>query len=134
MPPIFILPDRRTFIHPRHPLDDDLPMLPQTSPAGMMKIAQSGGATLLPLTPFDKGKLKIAAHVREELDRAGLSAQSIQCKSGGTQTHPDTARLTVTIDGISQHVDFKAYEVEDCEAIVAGEMWHKIAALIDRLK
>jgi galactitol-specific phosphotransferase system IIB component len=88
----------------------------------------------LALTSFEIGKLKIAAHVREELDRAGITAQSIQCKSGGTHTHTDTARLIVTANGISTHVDFKAHEVEDCEAIVAGEPWHKIAALIARLK
>jgi hypothetical protein len=31
-------------------------------------------------------------------------------------------------------MDLKAHEVEDCEAIVAGDTWHKIAALINRLR
>ena len=35
------------------------------------------------LTAFQLGKLKIAAHVREELDRAGITAESIQCRSDG---------------------------------------------------
>jgi hypothetical protein len=88
----------------------------------------------MPLTSFEKGKLKIAAHVREELDRAGVTAQSIHCKSGGTQTHPDTARLTVTVNGVPAYVDLNADEVEECEAIVAGEVWHKIAGLINQLR
>ena len=86
------------------------------------------------LTAFEIGKLKIAAHVREELDRAGISADSIRCKSGGTHTHANTARLIVTVDGSPTHVDFKAHEVEECEVIVAGEVWHKIAGFIDRLR
>jgi hypothetical protein len=86
------------------------------------------------LTAFDKGKLKIAAHVREELDLAGLSADSIQCKSGGVQTHRDTARLIVTIGGVAAHEDFRAQEVEECEDIVAGDMWHRIAALLARFQ
>jgi hypothetical protein len=86
------------------------------------------------LTPFEKGKLKIAAHLREELELAGIRFQSIQCKSGGIQTHPDTARLTVTVDGNPIHVDLKAHEVEDCESIVAGDTWRKIAGFIERLK
>jgi hypothetical protein len=86
------------------------------------------------LTSFDKGKLKIAAHVREELDRAGIRFQSIQCKSGGTQTHPHTARLTVTVNGNPTHIDLMAHEVEDCESIVAGEPWHKIAGFVERLR
>lgn len=85
------------------------------------------------LTAFEKGKLKIAAQAREELDRAGIEFQSIQCKSGGTQTHPDTARLIVTIAGVASSVDFEAHEVEDCEAIVAGEPWRKINSLIVKL-
>jgi hypothetical protein len=88
----------------------------------------------LALSAFDKGKLKIAAHVREELDLAGIHFQSIQCKSGGIQTHPDTARLTVTVDGNPSYMDFKTAEVEDCESIVVGEVWHKIAGFIGRLK
>ena len=86
------------------------------------------------LSPFDKGKLKIAAHVREELDRAGITADLIQCKSGGMHTHTDTARLIVTVQGTPVYMDLKAHEVEDCEAIVAGDTWHKIAALINRLR
>jgi hypothetical protein len=85
------------------------------------------------LTSFELGKLKIAAHVREELDRAGIAAQSIQCRSGGIQTPPGIARLTITVNGISANLDLKANEVEDCELIVAGETWHKIAAFIGRL-
>jgi len=85
------------------------------------------------LTSFELGKLKIAAHVREELDRAGIAAQSIQIKSGGIQTPPGTARLTIVVNGAPASLDLKAYEVEDCELIVAGETWHKIAALIGRL-
>lgn len=87
----------------------------------------------MPLTSFELGKLKIAAHVREELERAKIPFESIQCKSGGTQTHPGTARLIVTVKGVPAHADFKAQEVEDCEAIVAGNMWRKIAELIDGL-
>lgn len=86
------------------------------------------------LSSFDKGKLKIAAHVREELDRGGIDFESIRCKSGGTQTHPDTARLTVTVDGRPMHVDLAADEVEECEAMVVGEAWHKIAGFIKRLR
>lgn len=85
------------------------------------------------LTPFDLGKLKIVGHVREELDRAGIVAQSIRCISGGIETPPGVARLTISAGGTSVTMDFKAHEVEDCEAIVAGETWHKIAALIGRL-
>jgi hypothetical protein len=88
----------------------------------------------LALSAFDKGKLKIAAHVREELELARISFQSIQCKSGGIQTHPDTARLIVTLNGNPSFVDFKAAEVEDCESIVVGEVWHKIAGFIGQLK
>ncbi len=85
------------------------------------------------LTSFDLGKLKIAAHVREELERAGISAQSIHCRSSGVHIPPGTARLTVTVNGTAAHLDLKAHEVEDCELIVAGETWYKIAALIGRL-
>ncbi len=85
------------------------------------------------LTSFELGKLKIAAHVREELDRAGIAAQSIQIKSGGMHTPPGTARLTITVNGTAANLDFKAHEVEECEVIVAGEPWHKIAAFIGRL-
>jgi len=34
------------------------------------------------------------------------------------------------VNGTPATLDFKAKEVEDCESIVAGETWHKIAALI----
>lgn len=85
------------------------------------------------LTSFELGKLKIAAHVREELDRAGIAVQSIHCRSGGTHTPPGTAKLTITVNGTSAELDFNANEVEDCELIVAGETWHKIAAFISQL-
>jgi hypothetical protein len=87
----------------------------------------------LALTSFDLGKLKIVGHVREELDRAGLVAQSIRCVSGGIETRPGMARLTIIVNGKSETLDLKAHEVEDCELIVTGETWHKIAALIRRL-
>jgi hypothetical protein len=86
------------------------------------------------LTPFELGKLKIAGHVREELDRAGIEAQSIRCISGGIETPPGIARLTISVNGTSETLDLKTYEVEDCELIVVGEPWHKIAALIGRLR
>jgi hypothetical protein len=88
----------------------------------------------LPLTSFEKGRLKIAAHAREELERAAIAFESIQCKSGGTQIPRDIARLTVTANGTAEYVDLRADEVEECEAIVAGETWRKIAGLIDRLR
>jgi galactitol-specific phosphotransferase system IIB component len=86
------------------------------------------------LTAFEKGKLKIAAHIREELDRAGIRFESIHCKSGGIQTHRDTARLIVTVDGKAEHIDLNAPEVEECESIVAGDTWRKIAGFIERFK
>jgi hypothetical protein len=85
------------------------------------------------LTAFELGKIKIANHVREELDRAGIAAQSIRCRSGGIETPPGTARLTIVLNDIPANLDFKANEVEECEFIVAGETWHKIAAFIARL-
>lgn len=85
------------------------------------------------LTSFELGKLKIIGHVREELDRAGIVAQSIRCISGGIETPPGRARLIIMANGTSETLDLKAQEVEDCELIVAGETWHKIAALIGRL-
>jgi hypothetical protein len=91
------------------------------------------GAIRLALTSFELGKLKIVGHVREELDRAGIVAQSIRCISGGIETPPGIARLTIVALGTSATLDFKAQEVEDCELIVVGETWHKIAALIGRL-
>ena len=85
----------------------------------------------MPISAFDKGKLKIAAHIREELDRAGIRFESIHCKSGGIQTHRDTARLIVTVEGKPMHVDLHAREVEECESIVAGDTWRKIAAFVE---
>jgi hypothetical protein len=87
----------------------------------------------MPLSSFDLGKLKIAAHVREELDRAGISAEAIKCRSDGTESSPGTARVTIVANGTAVYLDLKAHEVEECELIVAGEPWHKIAALIGRL-
>ncbi len=84
------------------------------------------------LSAFDKGRLKIAAHVREELELAGIAFESIQCRADGMQTRPDTARLTITAAGTRDHLDLPAHEVEECESIVAGEVWYKIAGLIDR--
>jgi hypothetical protein len=85
------------------------------------------------LTTFELGKLKIAAHVREELDRAGIAPQSIRCSSGGIHTPPGVARLTIIVNETVATLDFRANEVETCEFIVAGEIWHKIAAFINRL-
>ena len=85
------------------------------------------------LTSFDIGKLKIIGHVREELDRVDVVAESIRCIAGGIETPPGIARLTITLNGASASLDLEAHEVEDCEVIVAGETWHKIAALIGRL-
>jgi len=86
----------------------------------------------MPLTPFELGKLKIVGHVREELDRAAIVAQSIRCVSGGIETPPGIARLLIIVNGTSETLDLKAHEVEACESIVVGETWHKIAALIGR--
>ena len=85
------------------------------------------------LTSFELGKLKIVNHVREELDLAGIASQAIRCVSGGIHTPPGVARLTIEANGTSAALELKAHEVEDCELIVAGETWHKIAALIGRL-
>lgn len=85
------------------------------------------------LTAFEKGKLNIVAHAREELAHAGIKAQSIQCKSGGTRTRPDVARLIVVVDGSPNYVDFKTHEVEDCESNVAGLALIKIARLVARI-
>jgi hypothetical protein len=76
------------------------------------------------------GRLKIIGHVREELDRAGISFESIQCRSGGIQTPPGIARLTIVVNKTPASLDFLAGEVEDCESIVVGETWHKIDAFI----
>ncbi len=85
------------------------------------------------LTAFRLGKLKIAGHLREELDRAGIKAQSIDCRSGGLHLLPGTARITIVIAGVPSHLDLKTPEVEACESIVAGETWYKIAAFIKSL-
>jgi hypothetical protein len=85
------------------------------------------------LTPFELGKLKIAGHVREELDRAGITAESIQVKSGDIQTPRDITRLTIVLNQTPAILDLKAGEVEECESIVAGETWHKIAAFLKSL-
>jgi hypothetical protein len=87
----------------------------------------------LALTSFEVGRLKIVNHVREELDLAGIASQAIRCVSGGIHTPPGIARLTIEANGTSVTLELKAREVEDCELIVAGETWHKISALIDRL-
>ena len=88
----------------------------------------------MPLTAFEKGKLKIAAHVREELDRAAICFESIHCKSGGIETHRDTARLIITVRGREMHIDLNTHEVEECESLVAGETWRKIAAFVARIR
>ena len=85
------------------------------------------------LTSFELGKLKIAGHVREELDRAGITAQSIHVKSGDIQTPRDITRLTIVVNETPAILDFKPVEVEECESIVAGETWHKIAAFLKGL-
>jgi hypothetical protein len=85
------------------------------------------------LTSFELGRLKILGHVREELDRAGIEAQSIQCRSGGLQTPPGIARLAIMVDGTLSTLDLTANEIEGCDSIVVGETWHKIAAFINRL-
>jgi hypothetical protein len=88
----------------------------------------------LTLSAFQIGKLKIAAHLREELDRAGIVAESIRCKSGDTHTNSETARIIVAVDGTVSFMDLPAKAVEDCESIVVGETWHQIDAFIKRLK
>ena len=85
------------------------------------------------LTSFELGRLKLLAHVREELDRAGIEAEAIQCKSGGLQTPPGIARLTIVVNATPATLDFTSTEIEECESIVAGEPWYKIAAFIARL-
>jgi hypothetical protein len=85
------------------------------------------------LTSFEVGKLRIVTHVREELNRTGIEAETIHCRSGGIQTPPGIARLTIVVNETSATLDFTAHEVEDCAVIVAGEVWYKIAAFIGRL-
>jgi hypothetical protein len=87
----------------------------------------------LALTAFDIGKLKIAAHVREELDLAGLASDAIRCKSGDLHTRPGNALLEITIRGVTGQLDLSREEVEGCQSIVAGEVWYKIARLINDL-
>jgi hypothetical protein len=87
----------------------------------------------LPLTPFDIGKLKIAAHVREELERAGLAFEAIRCKSGDLHTRPGSARLQISLAGTTRDIELSREEVESCQSIVAGEVWYKIARLISEL-
>lgn len=88
----------------------------------------------MPLTSFERGKLKIAAHLREELELAGIPFESIHCKSGSLHIPPGVARLIVTVDERPSHLDLSTPEVEDCELLVAGESWHKIAEFIAGLK
>jgi hypothetical protein len=88
----------------------------------------------VPLTSFERGKLKIAAHVREELELARIPFESIHCKSGSLHIPPGIARLIVTVDQYALHLDLTTPEVEDCELLVAGETWHKIAAFIEKMK
>src|ERR1700709_307987 len=64
------------------------------------------------LTSFDIGKLKIIGHVREELDRVDVVAESIRCIAGGIETPPGIARLTITLNGASASLDLEAHEVE----------------------
>jgi hypothetical protein len=93
-----------------------------------------GGETEVPLTSFEKGKLKIAAHLREELELARVPFESIHCRSGSLHIPPGITRLIVTVDGCPSHLDLLTPEVEDCELLVAGETWHKIAGFIRRLQ
>ena len=86
------------------------------------------------LSAFEKGRLKIAAHVREELELARIEFESIQCRTDGMQTRPDMARLTITVAGTRASIDLLAHEVEECESIVAGEVWYRIAGLIQRFR
>ena len=88
----------------------------------------------MPITSFEKGKLKIAAHVREELELARIPFESIRCKSGTLHIPPGIARLIVTVDACPWYIDLTTPEVEDCELLVVGESWHKIAAFIRGLK
>jgi hypothetical protein len=85
------------------------------------------------LTAFQLGKLKIAAHVREELDRVGIAAESIQCLSDGVHLPLGHTRLTIAVNGTLAHLDLMTHEVEECAVIVAGDPWRKIAALIGQL-
>lgn len=85
------------------------------------------------LTAFQLGKLKIAAHVREELDRAGITSESIQCRSDGVHLPLGSTRLTLCVSGTLSHLDLKTHEVEECAVMVAGDPWRRIAEFIGRL-
>jgi hypothetical protein len=85
------------------------------------------------LTKFELGRLKLLAHVREELDRAGIEAQSIQCKAAGLHTPHGITRLMIVVNATPAALDLTSSEIEECEFIVAGEPWHKIAAFIAQL-
>lgn len=84
------------------------------------------------LNSFELGRLKLINHVREELNLAGIEAESIQCRSGGLETPPGIARLAIVANGTTDTLDFTATEIEDCEFIVAGETWRKVDAFIRR--
>ena len=86
------------------------------------------------LTSFEKGKLKIAAHVREELELAQIPFESIHCKSDSLHIPSGIVRLIVTLKESSAHLDLDTPDVEDCDVLVAGETWHKISAFIAELK
>jgi hypothetical protein len=88
----------------------------------------------LALSAFEKGKLKIAAHVREELELARIPFDDIHCKSGGLHVPPNVTRLIIVVDGNARYLDLLAQDVEDCEILVAGETWHKIDGFIRQLR
>jgi hypothetical protein len=88
----------------------------------------------VPLSSFEKGKLKIAAHVREELELARIPFDSLHCKSGSLHIPPGIARLIITVHKIPSYLDLTTAEVEDCELLVAGESWRKIAMFIESLR
>jgi hypothetical protein len=88
----------------------------------------------MPLSAFDKGKLKIAAHVREELELARIPFDAIHCKYRALHIPTDMMRLVVVIDGSPRHLDLAFEEVEDCDVIVVGETWHKIDGFLKELK
>jgi hypothetical protein len=87
----------------------------------------------MPLSSFEKGKLKIAAHVREELELAHTPFLEIHCKSGGLHIPLDVMRLIVVTEERLHHLDLFNHEVEACDIIVAGETWHRIDAFLKNL-
>ena len=87
----------------------------------------------MPLSAFQIGKLKIAAHVREELEQAGIATESIRCLSDSVHLPLGYTRLTITANGNLSHLDFSTHEVEECAVMVAGDPWRKIAAFIAQL-